>query len=211
MTSIETLLYNIGKLNNTAHSQTDQILVKTLTTCVQMLQDRACTNLQTCQTMDEIKQKMQEARRVISGTTLCKRTIDVFFHNEERVGVKQLRVWTENRVDDKIIIVSLDGPTAFTRKEAENSCSNVQFFTFTELCVNVTRHVLVPPHEKISFDTLPIEVSSNCAELPILASSDKIAQYYAYEPGDIIRITRTAGTQEPVYYYRIVKNIGNGV
>ena len=169
-----------------------------------------CTNLQVCQTVDEIKQKMQEAKHVLAATTSCKNIVHIFFHNEERVGVKQLRAWADKAGEDKIIIVSLDGPTAFTRKEAESGLPNVQFFTFQELCVNITRHALVPKHEKITPCQLPLEVSKSCAELPIIALNDKIVQYYAFQPGDILRITRTAGVQEPVYYYRIVRNIASG-
>lgn len=173
-----------------------------------MLQDRGCINLQACQTVGEIKQHMLEARCVLMGVTPTKQLMEVFFHTEERVGVKQLRAWTEKRGRDKMIIVSLDGPTAFTRKESETLFQNVQFFTFQELCVNITRHMLVPRHERISRTEVPVDLSESCAELPILATSDKVAQYYAYEPGDIIRITRTAGVQEPVYYFRIVRNLG---
>ena len=191
-------------------STTEIVLVKTLTTCLQMLEDRMCTNLQVCQTVDEIKQKMQEAKHVLAATTSCKNIVHIFFHNEERVGVKQLRAWADKAGEDKIIIVSLDGPTAFTRKEAESGLPNVQFFTFQELCVNITRHALVPKHEKITPCQLPLEVSKSCAELPIIALNDKIVQYYAFQPGDILRITRTAGVQEPVYYYRIVRNIASG-
>lgn len=204
----DALLQNIGKLNNTAQSQSSNVLVKTLTTCLQMLNDRQCTNLQACQTVDEITQQMLESKHVVTGITNSKRAIKIFFHNEERVGVKQLRAWTDQCGEDAIIIVSLDGPTAFTRKEADNAQLNVQFFTFQELCVNITRHILVPSHEKISKEQLPINITKNCAELPILATTDKVSQYYAYQPGDIIRITRTSGVQEPVYYYRIVRNIG---
>lgn len=197
----------LGKLNNTAQSEPDSMLIRTLTTCVEMLQDRGCENLQACQTVEEIRQHMIEMRCVVTGTTPTRQAIEILFHNDDRVGVKQMRAWAENRGKDKIIIVSLEGPTAFTRKESESFFRNVQFFTFQELCVNITRHTLVPRHEKVSRDQVPISLTAECAELPILASSDKVAQYYAYDPGDIIRITRTAGVQEPVYYYRVVRNI----
>lgn len=204
----DALLQSIGKLNNTAQSSSNIVLVKTLTTCLQMLKDRQCTNLQACQSVEEIKQQMIDLKQVVSGVCHNKRGVKIFFHNEERVGVKQLRAWADQCGDDSIIIVSLDGPTAFTRKEADTARLNVQFFTFQELCVNITRHELVPTHEQISKQQLPFDLSQSCAELPILATTDKVAQYYAFQPGDIIRITRTAGVQEPVYYYRIVRNIG---
>ena len=52
----DALLQSIGKLNNTAQSSSNIVLVKTLTTCLQMLKDRQCTNLQACQSVEEIKQ-----------------------------------------------------------------------------------------------------------------------------------------------------------
>lgn len=198
-------LAKIGQLNNTAQQTTEAVLIKTLTTCIQMLCDRGYANIQACQTIDEITQSMVDTRYIVSGGG--RMTIHVFFHNEDRIGVKQLRTWVENSSADKIIIVSLDGPTAFTRKEAEQNFKQVQFFTFRELCVNITRHVLTPKHERIPAEQVPYRLSKERNELPILATTDRVAQYYAYDVGDIIRITRTAGVQEPVYFYRIVRTV----
>lgn len=200
-------LTRIGQLNNTAQLSTRAVLIKTLTTCIEMLKDRGYVHIQACQTVDEITQNMVDARYIVCGAG--EETIQVFFHNEDRVGVKQLRAWVEGSMADKIIIVSLEGPTAFTRKEAEQSYDKVQFFTFRELCVNIMHHMLVPKHEKVCEADVPYRLSASRAELPILATSDKVAQYFAYEPGDIIRITRTAGVQEPIYFYRIVRNMSS--
>ena len=198
-------LAKIGQLNNTAQQTTESVLMKTLKTCIEMLKDRGYEHVQACQTTDEIVQNMQEARYIVSGAGA--RTIQIFFHNEDRVGVKQLRAWVESSSADSIIIVSLEGPTAFTRKEAEHNYPQVQFFTFRELCVNITRHILTPKHERVDPAAVPLDMSEGREEIPILALSDRVSQYYAYAPGDLIRITRTAGVQEPVYYYRIVRNI----
>lgn len=177
----------------------------TLRTSIEMLKDREYTNLQACQTYEEVVQNMTDAKQIVTGGG--KGTIHVYFHNEERVGVKTLRTWTENNLADKIIVVSLEGPTAFTRREATEVHKHVQFFTFRDLCVNITRHVLTPKHERIDESELPYIKSDDNSELPVLAVTDKIAQYYAFELGDIVRITRTAGTQEPVYFYRIVRQL----
>lgn len=201
-------LDRIGKLNNTAQKTTEQVLVATLRTCIDMLKDRGLDYVQACQTTDEITQNIFDARPVVtaSGERSGAPHTCVYFHNEDRVGVKALRQWIESSVADAIIVVSLDGPTAFTRKEAEHNCPQVQFFLFRDLCVNITRHTLVPKHERISEDDIPLKLSQTKHELPMLWTTDRVAQYYAYVPGDIVRITRTAGTQEPVYYYRIVRH-----
>lgn len=199
------LLAKIGQLNNTAHQRTAAVLIKTLKTCIQMLKDRGYANIQSCQNVEEIQQNMIEGRYIVSGGG--KQTAHIFFHNEDRVGVKHMRVWVESSAADKLVVVSLEGPTAFTRKEAEGWQNRIQFFTFRDLCVNITQHTLVPRHERVSENDVPYRLSPNKAELPVLASSDKVAQYYSFDPGDIIRITRSAGVQEPVHYYRIVRNI----
>jgi len=144
---------------------------------------------------------MADCQQVVRGGG--SKTAHVYFHNEERVGVKQLRLWVEASSADSIIIVSLEGPTSFTRREAEQNYPQVQFFQYRDVCVNITKHQLVPKHEKIS--KLPFETSDNMAEIPILYTTDKIAQYYNYGQGDLIRVTRTCGVQEPVYFYRIVR------
>jgi len=117
-----------------------------------------------------------------------------------------MRIWNEAYPENQIIIVSLEGPTAFTKKEAENNYPNIQFFLFQQLCVNITKHALVPKHECLG----PTERSNmkirvfHDEEWPKLYTSDPIAQYYNYKAGDLIKITRTVGYPEPVYFYRLV-------
>ena len=134
-------------------------------------------------------------------------SIIVFFHNEERIGVKQLRNWSEDNMGSKLIIVSLEGPTAFTKKEADQNYPNVQFFTFQNMSVNITKHTLVPKHEKITYDSIKHLYAVNSSEeWPKLYRPDPISQYYNFKDGDLIRISRTLGYPEPVYYYRLVCN-----
>lgn len=195
-----TLSKKIGMLNNTAQQSTEQVVMSSLKTIIEMLHDRGHTSIQACQTFDELVQNMTDGSHVVRGSGF--KLVHVFFHNEDRVGVKQLRNWVENSTADDIIIVSLDGPTSFTRKEAEQNYSHVQFFLFKEVCVNITKHVLVPKHERV--DSVPFVTTSRMSELPSLYTNDRVAQYYNYAPGDIVRITRTCGVQEPIFYYRLV-------
>ena len=203
LSSLE-ILPKIGKLNNTAQESTERVIMQCLKTVIEMLKDRGYRNIQACQTIDEVVNTMAESRHIVyAAQGDC--VMHVFFHTEERVGVKQLRAWVEASSADKIIIISLDGPTAFTRKEAEAQYKQVQFLQFKDMCVNITRHILVPKHERVKAEDVGLEISSSRSELPCLYTTDRVAQYYAYEPGDIVRITRTAGVQEPVFYYRAVR------
>lgn len=201
----KTYLSRLAQVNNTAHRSPKEIVSRCMKTVVEMLHDRCYGEIQTCQSADEVLRNMTDGRSVLQATKSDGEQIRVFFHNEDRVGVKQLRTWTEGGAGDKIIIVSLDGPTSFTRKEAEEKYPNVAFFTFRDLCVNITRHTLVPLHERISASELPFEIKHVQDELPVLYTTDKVAQYYDFQPNDIVRITRTAGVQEPIHYYRLVR------
>lgn len=203
---MENILNKIGQINNSATARYNVVLERVLKTCMEMLRDRGYTVVNDCRTIGDITYKMQENEPIVYGEHATEANVFLFFHNEERIGVKQLRNWNEAHSDSTIIIVSLEGPTAFTKKEAEHNYKNIQFFSFQNLCVNVTKHALVPKHEKLSskeVDTLNVQVS-NDEEWPKLYTNDAIAQYYNYRPGDIIKITRTVGYPEPIYYYRLV-------
>lgn len=176
----------------------------TLRTTIEMLNDRGYANIQACQSIEEIRTHMTENRYVVSGGR--ESVLHVFFHNEDRVGVKQLRTWVESSNADRIVVVSLEGPTSFTKREADTNYPQVQFFLFRELCVNITKHTMVPKHRRLPDKShVPVELSASCGELPVLFTTDRVAQYYGFEVGDLIQITRTVGSQEPVYYYRIVR------
>lgn len=199
---MEALLQKIGQLNNTANADYHRVLEGVLRNTIDMLKDRGYNVTNDCRTVGDISYKMEEGDHILSGDASDGTSTIVFFHNEERVGVKQLRVWNEKFAGSFIVIVSLEGPTAFTKREADHHYKNTQFFTFRQLCVNITRHALVPKHERCA-DKVPYQVG-NKDEWPKLYTNDPIAQYYNYKEGDLIRITRTIGYPEPVYFYRLV-------
>lgn len=199
------VLKKIGEINNTCTSNPELTLRNVLRVSGEMLVDRGFALTYTAASIADLLARMGnsdaiiEAYREEEGATKC---VLVFFHNEDRVGIKQLRMWRERDADAKLIIVSTEGPTAFTRKEADGNDGNVEFFNFKQLCVNITRHRLVPRHQKVSADQVPYDIRGE--EWPKLYTNDAVASYYAFRPGDIIRVTRTIGYPEPVVYYRKV-------
>jgi len=103
-------------------------------------------------------------------------------------------------LEQHIIVISIAGPTPFTRKEFERS--NVQFFLARDMCYNPTRHSLVPRHEVTS--SLPDGVSKD--ELPRMLLSERIVQYYNWPVGTIVHVHRVFGGHEPVSYFRVVSH-----
>lgn len=205
--NMDDILNKIGKLNQTANADHSVVLERVLKTATEMLKDRGFAITNDCRTMGDVIYKIQENEPIFTGENANSRysTATVYFYNEERIGVKQLRLWNEKH-DGLLIIVSLEGPTAFTKREAEQSYKNIQFFTFKDLCVNITHHKLVPKHERLNEEEKKkLNFNENTQnEWPKMYTSDVVCQYYNYDIGDIIRITRTIGYPEPVYFYRLV-------
>lgn len=200
------ILTKIGKVHNTSSCITEDVIMRCSATIEQMLLDRGFDEITGCSSFNQITDCMQNGQMIFQGIDSNSGAItDVFFHNEERVGVKQMRYWCEESFANVIIIVSLDGPTSFTRKESDNYDRQIQFFAFKELCVNITKHVLVPKHELINEEErAKLPFLKNTDDLPKLYSNDKVSLYYNYKVGDVIRITRTIAYSEPCIFYRLV-------
>jgi len=186
------ILDKIGSIHSTCLVDGMKVLQQVLLNCEQMLKDRNCKNIEKT---SSILDCMDENKEVITGRG--EKSINIYFYNEERIGVKFLRNILETTNVEKIIIISLEGPTTFTRKESESH--NVQFFLFKELFVNITKHEVCPRHE-LWTEVIPW---SN-EELPKIFVFDPIVQYYDFPIGSVIRIKRVFGLNEPTYYYRVV-------
>ncbi len=189
---MEQLIEKIGSIHSTCLVDGHKILDNILKNCYQMLKDRGCSEVESTQNIVEC---MENVNPVLKGRGI--KNIDIYFSNEERVGVKYLRNILEETTVDKIILCSLDGPTTFTKKESE--VADVQFFFFKDLFVNITKHQIVPKHE-LCIDQIPYTKE----ELPKISITDPIVQYYDFPLNSIIKIHRTFGSHEPSVYYRLI-------
>lgn len=156
-----------------------------------MLHDRGYEVTRLCEIDDEMF-----GSAVMRGRRDDEDVIDVYMPPEDKVSVKYARTALEQSA--KCIIVSIDGPTSFTKKECEDR--PVQFFLARRLCANVTRHALVPKHERVDAPPDGIAV----AQLPKLLESDAIVRHHAWPKGTIVKITRVCGGHEPIPYFRVV-------
>lgn len=115
----------------------------------------------------------------------------------DRVAVKYARAVLEGRGGESLkpIVVSVMGPTFFTRKE----CEDIQFFTARELCFNVTKHSLVPCHRAVD------NPGVDSALLPKISVTDPVVRYYDWPRGTVVHIRRVFGGHEPSTYFRVVE------
>ena len=165
-------------------------------TCEEMLRDRGCASVARA---DDLAKALEEGTRPVLRGRGGPRDVDVYVHAEERVGVKYARAVLEASGDGvTCLVVSVEGPTPFTRKECEGK--PMEFFCARELVYNVTKHHLVPPHEVVPE---PPEGTTRDT-LPKMLETDPVARYYAWPVGTVVRVVRRFGGCEPIPYFRVV-------
>lgn len=152
------------------------------------------------------------------------RDIRVYFHIDAKVGIKWLRKTMEATEEEEeacadeaaseeaassplYFIVSLEGPTSFTRREV-NRC-DVQFFTYKSLMNDITQHAMVPRHRLLSLEEADTAAKRynvrHPKEWPCILLKDPLCLYHDFREGDLVEICRTdLIAQEPTLYYRRV-------
>ena len=172
-------------------------LLKQVHTNVQkMLKDRGY-QLHFVAPVPDLFDLMQKDVATVTGSHAHKGSVCVFYHTMERIGVCALRSLINKSSADHTIILSVDGPTNFTRKESEGS--NVQYFTFKDMAVCRVEHRLVPSHILVDADAHPEK-----EHYPKLLLNDPICQYYNFQAGSVVQIDRTAGHSEIYRTFRVV-------
>ena len=192
----DSILRRFGCIHKTVHGDGADILGRIVLTCEEMLKDRGC---------DQVFRADDLLGGVQAGAALLRARgggvdVNVYIHGEERVGVKAARMILDECEEAGVtaLLVSIDGPTPFTRKEFDGKA--VQFMDARSLCYNVTRHALVPKHVRVEAPPAGVEVKS----LPKLLETDAVVQYYGWPVGTVVRVSRCFGGHEPIPYFRVV-------
>ena len=181
-------LNRLSKIHFAFHSSGDHILDCILKTSKEMLQDRLCSNIKTASSV------MNE---IVSGRpVLTSDSTNVFVHMEDKVGVKAARGIVDGSNGKQSVCISIDGPTSFTRNEFLGK--PIQFMTCRSLCMNVTKHKLVPKHSLVT------ETSFDSKNLPLISEADPVVQYYNWPKGSVVKIERIFAGSEPVPYFRLI-------
>jgi len=197
---MEGFLERLARIQQCVNGDGARNLRSILTTCREMLCDRGYETIVEHRLEDDERGLALTGERSSDGGQLR-----VYVCMEDRVGVKFARSVLDAAVEApsvSTIIVSIDGPTPFTRKE----CSAVQFFMAIDLCRNVTRHCLVPRHTRI--DTAELPAGMTTERLPRLLETDRVVQYHAWPCGTVVKIKRVFGGYEPIDYFRVVVPAG---
>eukprot|EP00594_Rhizosolenia_setigera_P017884 CAMPEP_0178960358 /NCGR_PEP_ID=MMETSP0789-20121207/12917_1 /TAXON_ID=3005 /ORGANISM="Rhizosolenia setigera, Strain CCMP 1694" /LENGTH=234 /DNA_ID=CAMNT_0020643693 /DNA_START=133 /DNA_END=837 /DNA_ORIENTATION=- len=135
----------------------------------------------------------------------------VFFPEDEKVGVKPIKDYTErmreNDVTNAILILRV-GMTPIAKQAVMEVSDSVKIehFQEAELLVDITEHKLVPNHQVLTQNEkqeLLNRYRLKDSQLPRIQSTDPVARYYGMRRGQVVKITRTSETAGRYVTYRI--------
>jgi len=126
------------------------------------------------------------------NTEICAFISNISKFNVERV---QEYMTLMHQLSINHIIIILKETVTQMAKKIINTTNDmkIELFTEEELQYNITKHRLVPLHEKLSNEESIIFKRNHGTKFPIILKNDPISRFYAYEKGDIIKITRKNG------------------
>ena len=112
--------------------------------------------------------------------------------------------------DDCLIIVLKSKPNnSILKISKEKNNKNVEIQWISKLQFNITKHQLVPKHEKITDEEVTKLMEkyklTSVFQLPIITKEDPIIKYYNFKQGSVCKITRPSQTAADHIYYRCVK------
>jgi len=122
-------------------------------------------------------------------------------------GSDALRI---TQADDIIVLINEPPNEAFAKFSLQLWQQNkirMTFFHIKEVVVHLGRHVLVPPHRKMTADELKAEMArlhvTQKSQLPVIKHSDMQSRLLGLVPGDAVEIQRPSPTAGVERFLRV--------
>lgn len=108
---------------------------------------------------------------------------------------------TPTREDDIMVLLNEPYNEAFDKASLQQWQSEkirIRFFHIKQLVVNPSKHVLVPPHRKLSTEEAAAEIKrlhiTSKAQFPLIKHSDIQSRILGLIPGDLVEVLRPSPT-----------------
>ena len=143
---------------------------------------------------DEILTKRLDGEKVyFFFVNVPKMNIDIIKEYIQRVETEHIK---------HVIIIYKNIITAMAKSTIQTLDNiKIQLFAARELQCNITKHRLVPLHEKVNEKEAATILKKFGTKLPKLLKSDSVVRFYGFERKDIIRVTRSDSS----IAYRIIR------
>lgn len=139
-------------------------------------------------------------------------TIGVIFHENDlkQSDITKYQMDAEKMNLTNVIVVVQGACSSSVKKSIDTVDENRiswEIMAEDDLIINVTKHVLVPEHIKLSKeegDELLKKYKVKKTQLPRMLLDDPISKYYGFRRGDIVKIIRKSETAGRYVTYRAV-------
>jgi DNA-directed RNA polymerase I, II, and III subunit RPABC1 len=202
------------------------LLYTIYTNLYDMLKDRNydISKMKMYNTIDEFKKQFKNVEEpdvsvlkfILSKNDNKDDKISIFWNDDEKIGIRVLKSNMEDMnkkgVKRGILIVKYSMST-FAKKsidEFNQNQSNMYFETFdySELMMNITKHVLVPKHIVLTEDEVTALKDKyslkRITQLPKLHKTDPMTKYFGLMPGNVVKVVRNNPIGSKYITYRIV-------
>ena len=111
----------------------------------------------------------------------------------EAIG-EMLTEMESRKIRNSILITPMPLSSSAKKKISELLSYNIYVFSESEMSYDPTEHYFVPEHRPLAVEEQRDFLARNkisIDQMPIMLTSDMIARYYGFKPGQIIEIRRT--------------------
>ena len=131
----------------------------------------------------------------------------VVYELNSRFKAASVKKAVEDAEFDVVIVIAKEKPSSTALKGLEGAGKEVQVFNLAELQFNVSRHVLVPPHEPIVDEARIDSIVKKCQvrsrfQFPLILTTDPMARYLGLKHGQLVRIVRVSPSAGKYVLYR---------
>jgi DNA-directed RNA polymerase I, II, and III subunit RPABC1 len=146
----------------------------------------------------------------------AKDKLSIYWNDDEKIGTKVLKGYMDDMIKKSvkrglcILKYTMSTFAKHTIEEFNHNTSNMYFETFdySELMLNITKHILVPKHVVLSTTEVEELMAKynlkKMTQLPKIHRTDPITKYFGLLPGSIVKVMRMNQVGSIYLTYRIV-------